>query len=157
MGAKIKNKFKRKRDESEDQKPLFELVEPQVIEYVIPQNKLNETDYTVHYQLELSEDDYYKVQKFLAFKDIDKQYTSVILTLLKETHVAHKKWTDFSKDLRAVSRGVPNVCFKVNCHGEDGPYELWSAFAMNGNYYDEHFEVEFPEFDYAKLKGVGEN
>lgn len=156
MGAKIKNRFKRKRDESEDIKPAFELVESKVIEYILPQNNSNEEEYNVHYQLELSEDDYYKVQKFLAFKGINEQYTPVVLELLRETYVVRKRWDDLDKDLRAVSRGIPGACLTVNCHGEDGPYDLWSAFALNGSYYEEHFEIEYPKIDYARLKGVGE-
>lgn len=157
MGAKIKKKLKRKQDESVDLKPVIEFTEAEIVEYFLPQSKSTEIAYNIHYQLDLNEEDHYKVQKFLAFKGIDEQYTPAILELIRETYVVKSGWHDFDKDLRAVSRGIPGVCLKVNCHGEDGPYELRSAFALSGKYYEENFEIEYPEFDYAKLKGVGEN
>lgn len=137
-----------------DEKPIIVAPETPEFEEMVFKTKYESIEYRLHYQLELSETDYLKVQKFLAFKGIQEQYTPIILELLTNTHVCVSDWRDFGKDLRSVSRGVRDVLFTVCCHGEDGPYEMKSAFALNGGYYEHCFEVSYPVFQISRLRGA---
>ena len=112
---------------------------------------ISEDSYGVCYQLDMAESDYIKIRRRFEATSIHKEFDDVVKTLVEDSFVASSEWDRFDADMRALSRKFKGTLFTVKGFGEDFPNDIFIAYALDGKYYHENIDIEYPSFERERL------
>ena len=112
---------------------------------------MNDDAYAVCYQLKMNERDYNKVLRRFESTDIATEYEPHIKKFIEDTFIVKDDWDRFDRDLRSLSSKFRGTLFEVECFGEDVPNDIWSAYSLDGKYYQDSAKIVYPKFDREKL------